>query len=58
MTYNFLRLPESFEEVGVDKEISKIRHQHYDEKRKGKIKLIADSIKSGLLGDLKETFSV
>jgi hypothetical protein len=50
------RPPESFADAGTNEAIVKIRHQHYDEKRKGKIKLIADSIKTGMLEDMKETF--
>ena len=32
--------------------IAKIRHQHYEEKRKGKIELLERSLKNGLLADL------
>lgn len=32
--------------------IAKIRHQHYEEKRKGKLELLERSLKNGLLADL------
>lgn len=37
-------------------EIVSIRYQHYEEKRKGKIRLLSDTIKHGMLDSLKETF--
>ena len=41
---------------GVAEEIASIRLQHYEEKRKGKIRLLSDTIKLGMLDSLKETF--
>ena len=43
-------------EKGVTEQIASLRHKHYEEKRKGKIKLIEDTIKHGVLASLKETF--
>lgn len=37
-------------------QIATLRHKHYEEKRKGKIRLIEDTIKHGVLASLKETF--
>lgn len=37
----------------MDPRIASIRHQHYDEKRKGTIRLIAETIKSGMLEHLQ-----
>jgi hypothetical protein len=33
----------------VDPRIASIRHQHYEEKRKGTIRLITDTIRTGML---------
>ena len=41
---------------GVTEQIASLRHKHYEEKRKGKIRLIEDTIKHGVLASLKETF--
>jgi hypothetical protein len=40
----------------VAEDIAQIRLQHYEEKRKGKIRLLSDTIKLGMLDSLKETF--
>lgn len=32
--------------------------QHYDDKRKAKIRLIADMIKNGMLDQLKERYNI
>ena len=37
-------------------EIAKIRMQHYEERRKRKIRTVEDVIKHGVLAALKETF--
>ena len=43
-------------EKDVTEQIATLRHKHYEEKRKGKIRLIEDTIKHGVLASLKETF--
>ena len=43
-------------EKGITEQIATLRHKHYEEKRKGKIRLIEDTIKHGVLASLKETF--
>ena len=43
-------------ERGVSEQVCRIRHQHYDEKRKGKVILIEETIRGGMLQSLKETF--
>ena len=43
-------------EKGTTEQIATLRHKHYEEKRKGKIRLIEDTIKHGVLASLKETF--
>lgn len=47
---------ESFKTKDVSQEIASIRQQHYEEKRKGKVRLLTDTIKLGMLDSLKETF--
>ena len=44
---------DSFQEVGLDPRIASIRHQHYDEKRKGTIRLITETTKTGMLEHLQ-----
>ena len=43
-------------EKNTTEQIATLRHKHYEEKRKGKIRLIEDTIKHGVLASLKETF--
>ena len=47
---------ESFKADGAKDDIAKIRFQHFEEKRKRKIRLIEDTIRTGVLASLKETF--
>jgi hypothetical protein len=47
---------EFFKGKDVAEDIAQIRLQHYEEKRKGKIRLLSDTIKLGMLDSLKETF--
>ena len=50
------RTVESFKKDGATEDIAKIRFQHFEEKRKRKIRLIEDTIRTGVLTSLKETF--
>ena len=40
----------------VTEQIAELRYKHYEEKRKGKIRLIEGTIKHGVLASFKETF--
>jgi hypothetical protein len=55
-TTNYFRSLEYFKGKDVAEDIAQIRLQHYEEKRKGKIRLLSDTIKLGMLDSLKETF--
>lgn len=47
---------DDFIEKGVTEQIAELRFKHYEEKRKGKIRLIEGTIKHGVLASFKETF--
>jgi len=44
------------QQPGISDQIASIRFQHYEEKRKGKMRLITDTLKAGMLEVLEETF--
>jgi hypothetical protein len=44
---------ESFKQPGLDERIAALRFQHFDEKRKGTIKLICDTLKNGMVDQLE-----
>ena len=52
------RTIEDFSKDGASAKICNIRMQHYDDKRKAKIRLIADMIKNGMLDQLKERYNI
>ncbi len=49
---------EDFSKDGATAKISNIRMQHYEDKRKAKIRLISDMIKNGMLEQLKERYNI
>ena len=42
-------------EKNVTEKIARVRHAHFDEKRKGKIQLVEQTIRDGLLQSFKDT---
>ena len=49
---------EEFSKDGASEKICNIRLQHYEDKRKAKIRLISDMIKNGMLDQLKERYNL
>jgi len=56
MIFGERRTVEDFMEKDVTERIARTRHKHYEDKRKGKVNFIEDTIKQGTLYQLKETF--
>ena len=48
---------EEFSKDGASEKICTIRMQHYEDKRKAKVRLISDMIKNGMLEQLKERYN-
>ena len=42
--------------AGITQNIMTIRYKHYEDKRRGSVKLIEETIRGGFLTSLKETF--
>ena len=56
LIFDLFRSLASFQEDGASQNIAEIRLQHFEEKRKRKIRLIEDTIRTGVLASLKDSF--
>lgn len=52
----FYRQPDDFGRDGASEKIMQIRYQHYEEKRKAKIRTISDSVKENLLDQFRQRY--
>jgi hypothetical protein len=52
------RTIEEFSKDGASAKICNIRMQHFEDKRKAKIRLISDMVKNGMLEQLKERYNI
>ena len=56
LTFRFDRTLQDFKEPGVSDEIAAMRLQYYDDKRRVFTKQVEDTIRSGIIEDVKNEF--
>ena len=56
LTFLLIRTLQDFKEPGVSDEIAAMRLQYYDDKRRVFTKQVEDTIRSGIIEDVKNEF--